>query len=225
MPRLPDNQPSWFNPPHQHSPTTGRGHQRSNSYHLLQQQQQTVQQFIQQQPPQQQQQRVSPPFTSNSSDISPLSTSNSVSPVSPKNYHGRQVRPLYMPAVLRPTEFPGSQSTKTSPTGDEGDDDERAVRSSGSFTSLSGILNLGRLSRRSTGDSGKVMEYWNWDMSNYAQVKGEPTRRHWKVRGIFYRAATLCGCDTDEHKDTSTGGGRKEVDPPTSDRAQQCLSP
>ncbi|CAN8096686.1 unnamed protein product [Discula destructiva] len=85
-----------------------------------------------------------------------------------------------MPAVLRPTEFSGSHSTKTSPTGEEADDDERAIRSSGSFTSLSGILSLTMLSRRSTGDSGKVVE-WNWDMSNYAQVKGEPTRRHWKA--------------------------------------------
>lgn len=87
-----------------------------------------------------------------------------------------------MPAVLRPNEFPsGAPVAKSSPTCDEVDDDERAVRSSGSFTSLSGILSLSRLSRRSTGDSDKLVD-WNWDLSNYAPVNGEPTRRHWKVR-------------------------------------------
>lgn len=87
-----------------------------------------------------------------------------------------------MPAVLRPNEFPaGAHVAKPSPTGEDVDDDERAVRSSGSFTSLSGILSLSRLSRRSTGDSGKVVD-WNWDLAHYAPVNGEPTRRHWKVR-------------------------------------------
>ncbi|KAJ4425068.1 Zn finger protein [Gnomoniopsis sp. IMI 355080] len=196
MPRLPDNQQSWFHQPPHYSPTGhghghGHGHQRSNSYHMpRQQQQQQQQQQLQQQYQQQNQyqqtiqqpqQRVSPPFASNSSDISPLSTSNNTSPVSPKNYHGRQVRPLYMPAVLRPNEFPaGAHVPKASPTGEEVDDDERVVRSSGSFTSLSGILSLSRLSRRSTNDSGKVVD-WNWDLSNYAPVSGEPTRRHWKA--------------------------------------------
>ncbi|KAF3769944.1 hypothetical protein M406DRAFT_270950 [Cryphonectria parasitica EP155] len=149
MPRLPDQQSSWFHHPHQHQPT---GHQRSFSYHMPQH---------------------------NSSDISPLSTSGSnTSPVSPKNYHGRQVRPLYVPAVLRPNEYPSSATpAKTSPGLDEADDDDRVVRSSGSFTSLSGILSLSRLSRR---DSAKVVE-WDWDLSNYPKVNGQPTRRHWKA--------------------------------------------
>lgn len=205
MPRLPDNQQSWFHQPPRYSPTGhGHGHQRSNSYHMQQQQQLLYQQQQQQQQQQYQQiiqqpQRVSPPFASNSSDISPLSTSNNTSPVSPKNYHGRQVRPLYMPAVLRPNEFPaGAQVAKDSPTGEELDDDERVVRSSGSFTSLSGILSLSRLSRRSTNDSGKVVE-WNWDLSNYAPVNGEPTRRHWKVRSLkklLPSRHTMQHCDT-----------------------------
>lgn len=210
MPRLPDNQQSWFHHPPHYSPTGhGHGHQRSNSYHMHQQQQQQQQQLYQQQQQQQQYQqiiqqpqRVSPPFASNSSDISPLSTSNNTSPVSPKNYHGRQVRPLYMPAVLRPNEFPaGAQVAKASPTGEEVDDDERVVRSSGSFTSLSGILSLSRLSRRSTNDSGKVVD-WNWDLSNYAPVNGEPTRRHWKVRSKKKKKRFLSLRHTMRHCDT-----------------------
>lgn len=93
-----------------------------------------------------------------------------------------------MPAVLRPTEYPSSPALpKASPGAEEHDDDERVVRSSGSFTSLSGILSLSRLSRRSTGDSGKVVD-WDWDMSNYPKVDGQPTRRHWKVSAMLSHA-------------------------------------
>lgn len=186
MPRLPDQQQSWFHLPHQHhhQPT---GHKRSLSYHMPQQLPQQHQQPLPLPLPQQQQQprQQPPPFhhqSSSSDNISPLSTSNNTSPTSPKNYHGRQVRPLYMPAVLRPTEYPSTaQVPKTSPGIDDSDDEDRIVRSSGSFTSLSGILNLSRLSRRSTGDSGKVVN-WDWDLSNYPKVNGFPTRGHWKVR-------------------------------------------
>lgn len=185
MPRLPDQQQSFWH----RQPT---GHQRSFSYHMPQPQPQPQsqfhhalqQQYPQQQPQQQQQPRQptppqSQPLIQQSSDISPLSTSNSTSPVSPKNYHGRQVRPLYVPAVLRPNEYPSdAQRPIASPKGD-GDDDERAIRSSGSFTSLFGISSLSRLSRRSTGDSGKVVD-WDWDLANYPQVHGQPTRKHWK---------------------------------------------
>lgn len=90
-----------------------------------------------------------------------------------------------MPAVLRPNEYHSSGATQPkvprSPGADDVEDEERGVRSSGSFTSLSGILSLSKLSRRSTGDSGKVMD-WDWDLSNYPKVNGQPTRSHWKVR-------------------------------------------
>lgn len=189
MPRLPDQQQSFWH----RQPT---GHQRSFSYHMPQPQPQPQPQFqhalqhhySQQQQQQQQQQRQptppqSQPLIQQSSDISPLSTSNSTSPVSPKNYHGRQVRPLYVPAVLRPNEYPSdAQRPIASPKAD-GDDDERAIRSSGSFTSLFGISSLSRLSRRSTGDSAKVVN-WDWDLANYPQVHGHPTRKHWKVRAV-----------------------------------------
>lgn len=189
MPRMPDQQHAWFHHPHHHQPTQRSGHHRSFSYHMPQPQPQQQQQQQQQQTQQlSQPQRQSPPgFNQPADNISPLSTSNSTSPVSPKNYHGRQVRPLYMPAVLRPNEYHSSGGIQAkvprSPGADDLDDDERGVRSSGSFTSLQGILSLSGLSRRSTGDSGKVVD-WNWDLSNYPKVNGQPTRRHWKVRTI-----------------------------------------
>lgn len=208
MPRLPDQQQSFWH----RQPT---GHQRSFSYHMPQPQPQAQPQFhhvLQQQYPQQQQQQQqrqptppqqSQPLIQQSSDISPLSTSNSTSPVSPKNYHGRQVRPLYVPAVLRPNEYPSdAQRPIASPKGD-GDDDERVIRSSGSFTSLFGISSLSRLSRRSTGDSGKVVD-WDWDMANYPQVHGQPTRKHWKVRSVRQHA-TPTPAHTYTHSHTRPG--------------------
>lgn len=121
-----------------------------------------------------------------------------------------------MPAVLRPNEYPSSPAVpKASPTGEELDDDERVVRSSGSFTSLSGILSLSRLSRRSTGDSGKVVD-WDWDLSNYPKVDGQPTRRHWKVRTAPCDAMRL---EATHERYTSTnkatGGRRKRALHPT----------
>lgn len=103
--------------------------------------------------------------------ISPLSPSGS--PTSPtKAYHGRQLRPLFFPAVLRPTEYP-SRIKKA------GGQDDDPIKTSSSFMSLSGLSALGRLSRRSTGDSGKCMDgEWKFDM--FPQVSGEPTRQHWK---------------------------------------------
>jgi len=136
----------------------------------------------QQQLPAQYQAPVYP--TNSSANISPLSTSNS-SPTSPKStYHARRLQPLYMPAVLRPTEHPSRAPPKPKqPKADNESLDERTPRSSGSFISLPGLgsLNIGRLSRRSTGDSGKVIEDdWNWDL--FPEVKGLPSRQHWKVR-------------------------------------------
>ncbi|KUI65010.1 hypothetical protein VM1G_00167 [Cytospora mali] len=193
MPRLPDQQQqTWFH----HQP---KGHQRSFSSYMPQPQSQKQPHFQQLEhqipppppPPQQQrlqqqlaqqrpQQPAQPPFQQ-SNEISPLSSSNSTSPTSPKNYHGRQVRPLYMPAVLRPTEFStGAHAAKvSSPTGES--DDERAIPSSGSFTSLFAISGLSKLSRRPTADSNSTAVDWNWDLANYPKVNGQPTRRHWKA--------------------------------------------
>ncbi|CAK7197567.1 Zn finger protein [Sporothrix eucalyptigena] len=149
--------------------------------------------------------------------ISPLSTSNSSSPNSPKptssngnnnsgmNYHTRQVRPLYIPAVLRPNEHPsregqakaggasdnGSSSSAINEDGDDLDDQDDdsqssrrsgGLRSSGSFISLPGLgaFGIGRLSRRSTNDSGKCVDS-SWNLDQFPDVTGFPSRSHWKA--------------------------------------------
>lgn len=129
--------------------------------------------------------------------ISPLSTSNNSSPTSPKSqYHTRQVRPLYIPAVLRPNEHPShelptKQSGLSNGAGAEGavdsdDDDDvgnhRVVRSSGSFISLPGLgaFGFGRLTRRATSDSGKCLDS-SWNLDLFPEVVGLPSRDHWKA--------------------------------------------
>ncbi|KAK0623576.1 hypothetical protein B0T14DRAFT_425300 [Immersiella caudata] len=115
----------------------------------------------------------------NQPQISPLSTSGNASPTSPKNYLARPIRPLYMPAVLRPTEFPSKAPPSRPGPEDEDGAEERALRPNSSFISLGGLSALGRLSRRSTGDSGKcVDDQWNLDL--FPKPTGAPTRKHWK---------------------------------------------
>lgn len=108
--------------------------------------------------------------------ISPLSTSNNASPTSPKSYHGRQVRPLYMPAVLRPTE----RQTRAVVPGKKTEDDNESLKMNSSFISLAGLGALGRLSRRSTGDSGKSVDN-EWNFALFPKPTALPTKSHWKV--------------------------------------------
>jgi hypothetical protein len=117
------------------------------------------------------------PYQPPSQQISPLSTSTSASPTSPKSYHGRQVRPLYMPAVLRPTEH-SSRASSNKP--EDLDEIERVQSSNSSFVRLGGLSALGRLSRRSTGDSGKCMD-GDWNLDLFPKPTAQPTREHWKV--------------------------------------------
>ncbi|KAI3337094.1 FYVE zinc finger protein [Xylariaceae sp. AK1471] len=115
-----------------------------------------------------------------SQQVSPLSTSNNGSPTSPKPYHRQRLRPLYMPAVLRPTEHPYKRGFGNKNEGEaQGQDDDRPVSSANSFISLSGLGAWGRLSRRSTGDSGKSMES-EWDLDLFPKPTAPPTREHWK---------------------------------------------
>jgi hypothetical protein len=128
-------------------------------------------------------QQVAPGYQSQ--QVSPLSTSNNGSPTSPKPYHRQRLRPLYMPAVLRPTEHPCKRGFGNKNEGEaqgqvQGQDDERPVSSANSFISLPVLGAWGRLSRRSTGDSGKCMES-EWDLDLFPKPTAPPTREHWKV--------------------------------------------
>ncbi|CAK7269061.1 Zn finger protein [Sporothrix epigloea] len=159
-------------------------------------------------------------FVSNyNPQISPLSTSSSGSPTSPKpsigtgisnnggiNYHTRQVRPLYMPAVLRPNEHPsregqakagaatdGNSGVNGAAAGNDGndldqtDDDTSSswhsgrLRLNSSNLSLSGLsaFGIGRLSRRSTNESSSCIDN-TWNLDLFPDVSGSPSRTHWK---------------------------------------------
>ncbi|KAL2074355.1 hypothetical protein VTL71DRAFT_8133 [Oculimacula yallundae] len=127
----------------------------------------------------------------NSQQTSPINsataTPNNTSPTSPRSgvpahlaAHTRQLRPpkspLYVPAVLRPTDPPkrtARQSPLTPPHSKSNSfDDSDPLRT---------------LSRRSTGDSGKfglgaiVEAEWSSEgLNGFEKVKGLPTRDHWK---------------------------------------------
>ncbi|KAL7626992.1 Zn finger protein [Parahypoxylon ruwenzoriense] len=111
-----------------------------------------------------------------SQQISPLSTSNNASPTSPKPYHRQRLRPLYMPAVLRPTEHPSKRIPERKA---EAQDDASQLSSNSSLISLTGLGSLGRLSRRTMSDSGKHVE-GEWDLDTFPKPTAQPTRRHWK---------------------------------------------
>ncbi|KAF3352808.1 FYVE-type zinc finger-containing protein C9B6.03 like [Verticillium longisporum] len=126
----------------------------------------------------------STPITTTSQHTSPLHTPGATSPTSPGTRSlaaTRQARPLFMPAVLRPTEF--SSKLPRSPKNEDGPEspaDLNLQRVNSSFISLPGLSMIGsRLSRRSTGDSGKAMDC-DLDPELFPEVSGEPTRKHWK---------------------------------------------
>lgn len=121
-----------------------------------------------------------------SQQISPLSTSNESQqnasvPASPKAHHARQVRPMYMPAVLRPNSEFSQKLTRASTTGHRPDCEFSAGRRlSNGLMSVTGMAMIQRLSRRSTGDSGSQLE-GGWDLDLFPAVTDLPTRQHWKV--------------------------------------------
>lgn len=138
---------------------------------------------------------VSYQVPASSHQISPLSSSNesqenSSMPSSPRAYHARQARPLYMPAVLRPnSEFTQKLNrASTAPQDDQFDGNGRRLSngsggSSSSFINVPGLAMIQRLSRRSTGDSGKCVE-GGLDLELFPLVTDVPTREHWKVSSI-----------------------------------------
>lgn len=157
MPRLPDHQP----------------HQRFFSYHSQPQSRSTSPTYAAAQIMAAQQ----------SHQVSPMSSSTNGSPTasSPISHHNQR-RPLYIPAVLRPNEYP-SKSKKAQ------DPDQSSLQSNNSSLLNSGGWGaLGRLTRRSTGDSGKAFNdeddccsWAQWQLDLFAKPSAQPTRQHWKV--------------------------------------------
>ncbi|KAL2694059.1 hypothetical protein Neosp_000629 [[Neocosmospora] mangrovei] len=125
--------------------------------------------------------------------ISPINTHESTSPdsissnpASPRAYQqARQVRPMYMPAALRPNLFPSKKAQNKSM------DDAASASSTESDTTLrrtnSSIMNLpgmsvfnNRLSRVSTGDSTRSSLDGDFDLEMFPEVTALPSRKHWK---------------------------------------------
>jgi hypothetical protein len=128
-------------------------------------------------------------YSSQVQQISPINstsvTPNNASPTSPRAgppahlpVHTRQLRPpkspLYVPAVLRPTDPPRRvlrQSPLTPPQSKD--------------SSFDDLENARTLSRRSTGDSGKsglgAITEAEWSIEGLGKVTGPPSRDHWKV--------------------------------------------
>ncbi|KAH6998456.1 hypothetical protein BGZ61DRAFT_471089 [Ilyonectria robusta] len=123
--------------------------------------------------------------------ISPLSTSQSTSPdsvsnpTSPKAYHARHVRPVYMPAALRPNLFP---SKTMKPKADDAasasssDSDLTLRRTNSTIMNLPGMSVFGhRLTRTSTGGSSRSSIDGDFDLDLFPEVTALPTRKHWKA--------------------------------------------
>lgn len=155
MPTLPGNQQS------QHFFPQRPHHARAQSYQIPQGPQ------------------ISP---SSTDSTSPNSNSN---PTSPKAYHARQVRPLYMPAALRPNMFPSKKArTKTEDLTQvaSNDSDGALRRTNSSIMNLPGMALFGnRLTRAATGDSCKSSLDGDFDLDLFPKVTSLPSRQHWKV--------------------------------------------
>ncbi|RYP30804.1 hypothetical protein DL767_006085 [Monosporascus sp. MG133] len=119
--------------------------------------------------------------------IPPLSTSDNASPTasSPMSQNNLRMQPVYMPAVLRPNEYPSKPVPPKKPV----DADQSSLQSNHSFLTLNGWGVLGRLTRRATVDSGKCLDddddddddavQWNLDL--FPKPTAQPTREHWKA--------------------------------------------
>ena len=129
-------------------------------------------------------------YNSQTQQISPINsataTPSNASPTSPRAgppphlpVHTRQLRPpkspLYVPAVLRPTD-PPKRVMKASPL-------TPPQSMSSSFDDLEDARTL---TRRSTADSGKfglgAITEAEWSTEGLGKVTAVPTREHWKVR-------------------------------------------
>ncbi|KAM5363110.1 hypothetical protein ACJZ2D_012160 [Fusarium nematophilum] len=124
--------------------------------------------------------------------ISPINTNESTSPdsiasnpTSPRAYHARQVRPMYMPAALRPNLFPSKTKNKTvddAASASSTESDSTLRRTNSSIMNLPGMAVFSnRLSRVSTGESTRSSIDGDFDLEMFPRVTDLPTRKHWKV--------------------------------------------
>ena len=149
-------------------------------YYAYQQQQQYHQQQPSAYAPSQISTAYQSPLPYNPSPLSPLGNPTTISPSNSKSYISRQIRPLFVPAVLRPTEFPSKEPPSRRKQPEDEEEQEDPPRPTSSLLSLGGLTALGRLSKRSTGDSAKNLA-GNWDLEQFPKPTGAPTRKHWKV--------------------------------------------
>jgi hypothetical protein len=125
--------------------------------------------------------------------ISPINTHESTSPdsissnpASPRAYQqARQVRPMYMPAALRPNLFPSKAQNKSmddAASASSTESDTTLRRTNSSIMNLPGMSVFGnRLSRVSTGDSTRSSLDGDFDLEMFPEVTALPSRKHWKV--------------------------------------------
>ncbi|KAI1326370.1 FYVE zinc finger protein [Xylariaceae sp. FL0255] len=156
MPRLPDTQPSHYFQHHAQ----------------------------QQRPSAQHDQFPTPPLPQNvsgyqSQQISPLSTSNNVSPTSPDAFNRQRLRgPMYLPAVLRPNdEYTPIRRPKREA---DHESNSRPVSSANSLISLPGLGAFSRLGGRSPDTSGQSSIDSEWNLDLFPKPTAQPTRQHWK---------------------------------------------
>ncbi|KAM3067929.1 Zn finger protein [Clarireedia jacksonii] len=128
-------------------------------------------------------------FNGQSQQVSPTSsnipTPHNASPTSPRSglphylpAHTHQLRPpkspLYIPAVLRPTD-PPKRLSKPSPL----------TPPQSMHSSFDDLENASTLTRSSTGDSGKfglgAISESEWNVAGLGKVTDLPTRNHWKA--------------------------------------------
>ena len=123
-----------------------------------------------------------PASTQLNSPVSPLGTPGNNSPTTSnnQNYISQSRGPLYVPAVLRPTQFPSREPTIRPKDEDDNEAAEEGLQPNSSFMSLGGLSAFGRLSRRSTGESARSVDS-SWNLDQFPKPTGAPTRKHWKV--------------------------------------------
>ncbi|KAI0199670.1 FYVE zinc finger protein [Astrocystis sublimbata] len=117
-----------------------------------------------------------------SQQVSPLSSNNG-SPTSPKPYSRQRLRPMYMPAVLRPTQHPSKNGQATKHEGEPQtptQDDDRPMSSANSFITLPVLGAWGRPGRRPTDDDDGKCDDSSWNLDLFPKPTAPPTRQHWK---------------------------------------------